>query len=162
MMLGRHESIRRIFQILVPTFVFNLRTPTSLFKWSIGDDNDKNATKADEERPGEGVAVVTPMPCGRRKGSKNKPKAPPLPEKPKTLNTLENRVFEIPSGVDVRVILETFALKSKMGVFILSGSGTVAKVTLMHHAAPGGMESYAGPKFFPFHECSILSLELRE
>jgi predicted DNA-binding protein with PD1-like motif len=113
-------------------------------KQSFSHDNGSNAAKADEERPAKGGAVATPRARGRPKGSKNKSKAPVCGTF-ETLDTLKSCVFEIPSGFDVRMTLETFALRHQMSVFILSGSGTVANVTLLQPAAPGRMVRYPGP-----------------
>jgi hypothetical protein len=89
-------------------------------------------------------AVATPRARGRPKGSKNKFKAH-VCETFETLDTLKSCVFEIPSGFDVRMTLETFALRHQMGVLILSGSGTVANVTLLQPATPGRMVRYPEP-----------------
>ena len=113
-------------------------------KRSLRDDSDSNAAKADEGRPEEGSTLVNPRPCGRPKGSRNKSSAPPsgIPETPETL---KSHVFEIPSGVDVRMALETFAHRTRLGIFIVSGRGTVTNVTLLQPAARGGTATYAGP-----------------
>lgn len=87
---------------------------------------------ANDERSGEGGAV-TPRRRGRPKGSKNKAKA------------LVPRLFEIPSGEDMRMTLETFTLGRQLGLFILSGNGMVRNVTLHNLADPTAVVTYGGP-----------------
>ena len=111
-------------------------------KKSLRDDSDSNAAKADEEPPQEGSTLVNTRPRGRPKGSRNKSSAPPPSGIAETPETPKSHVFEIPSGVDVRMELETFAHRTRLGILILSGSGTVTNVTLLQPAARGGTVTY--------------------
>ncbi|PKA61136.1 Putative DNA-binding protein ESCAROLA [Apostasia shenzhenica] len=90
---------------------------------------------------GEGDAARRPR--GRPAGSKNKPK-PPIIITRDSPNALRSHVMEIPSGCDVSESLAGFAGRRQRGVCILSGSGTVADVTLRQPGSATAVVSLHG------------------
>lgn len=76
-------------------------------------------------------------PRGRPAGSKNKPK-PPIIVTRDSPNALRSHVIEISNGADIVESVSTYARKRGRGVCVLSGSGTVANVTLRQPASPAG------------------------
>ncbi|KAL3828704.1 hypothetical protein ACJIZ3_017506 [Penstemon smallii] len=88
-------------------------------------DEDDNTTK-------EGAVV---RPRGRPPGSKNKSK-PPIFVTRDTPNALRSHVMEIATGSDVAESIAHFARRRQRGVCVLSGSGSVANVTIRQPAAP--------------------------
>ncbi|CAN6466522.1 unnamed protein product [Victoria cruziana] len=86
---------------------------------------------------------ITRRPRGRPAGSKNKPK-PPIIITRDSANALRAHVMEIASGCDVGESVANFARRRQRGVCILSGSGTVANVTLRQPAAPGAVVTLHG------------------
>nr|GMD59313.1 AT-hook motif nuclear-localized protein 22-like [Ipomoea batatas] len=77
-------------------------------------------------------------PRGRPAGSKNKPK-PPIIITRDSANALRSHVMEISNGCDIQDSISSFATRRQRGVCILSGSGTVANVTLRQPASPGAV-----------------------
>ncbi|CAH2037715.1 unnamed protein product [Thlaspi arvense] len=82
---------------------------------------------------------------GRPPGSKNKPKAPPVlltPEAP----VMSPYILQVPSGNDVVEAINRFCRRKAIGVCVLSGSGSVANVTLRQPspAAPGSTITFHG------------------
>ncbi|KAG6510915.1 AT-hook motif nuclear-localized protein 23-like [Zingiber officinale] len=73
-------------------------------------------------------------PRGRPPGSKNRPK-PPVIITRESANALRAHILEVAGGCDVFESLSVYAWRRQRGVCVLSGSGTVANVTLRH---PGG------------------------
>jgi predicted DNA-binding protein with PD1-like motif len=85
-------------------------------------------------------AVVTGnrRPPGRPPGSKNKNKPkPPIVVTSDSPNALRSHVMEVAGGTDVVESIAHFARRRQRGVCVLSGTGTVADVTLRQPAAPG-------------------------
>ncbi|KAJ6321626.1 hypothetical protein OIU77_011656 [Salix suchowensis] len=82
-------------------------------------------------------------PRGRPPGSKNKPK-PPIFVTRDSPNALRSHVMEIAGGADVAESVAQFARKRQRGVCVLSGSGSVANVTLRQPAAPGAVVALHG------------------
>ncbi|KAJ4825779.1 hypothetical protein Tsubulata_029399 [Turnera subulata] len=76
-------------------------------------------------------------PRGRPPGSKNKPK-PPIIVTRDSPNALRSHVLEVAAGADIVDSVSTYARKRGRGVSVLSGSGTVANVTLRQPASPAG------------------------
>ncbi|KAB5557813.1 hypothetical protein DKX38_008722 [Salix brachista] len=76
-------------------------------------------------------------PRGRPAGSKNKPK-PPIIVTRDSPNALRSHVIEISNGADIVESVSIYARKRGRGVCVLSGSGTVANVTLRQPASPAG------------------------
>ncbi|URE37678.1 DNA-binding protein ESCAROLA-like [Musa troglodytarum] len=70
--------------------------------------------------------VVGRRPRGRPPGSKNKPKAPVI--------ITRAHMLEVAGGCDVFECLSTYARRRQRGVCVLSGSGTVANVSLRQPA----------------------------
>ncbi|CAD5183406.1 unnamed protein product [Musa acuminata subsp. malaccensis] len=77
--------------------------------------------------------VIGRRPRGRPPGSKNKPK-PPVIITRESANALRAHILEVGSGCDVFECLSTYARRRQRGVCVLSGSGTVANVSLRQPA----------------------------
>lgn len=113
------------------------------------NENSGSKGSEDEERdnsgePKEGaVEVGTRRPRGRPPGSKNKAK-PPIFVTRDSPNTLRSHVMEVAGGSDVAESIAQFARKRQRGVCVLSGSGSVANVTLRQPAAPGAVVALHG------------------
>uniref|UniRef100_A0A7N0UG83 AT-hook motif nuclear-localized protein n=1 Tax=Kalanchoe fedtschenkoi TaxID=63787 RepID=A0A7N0UG83_KALFE len=102
------------------------------------DDDD------DRDEPREGAVVVgTRRPRGRPPGSKNKPK-PPIFVTRDSPNALRSHVMEVAGGADVAESVAQFARRRQRGVCVLSGSGSVANVTIRQPAAPGAIVALHG------------------
>lgn len=86
---------------------------------------------------------MTRRPRGRPAGSKNKPK-PPIIITRDSANALRTHVMEIADGCDVVDSVATFARRRQRGVCIMSGTGTVANVTLRQPASPGAVVTLHG------------------
>ncbi|XP_054795743.1 AT-hook motif nuclear-localized protein 20-like, partial [Prosopis cineraria] len=117
---------------------------------SINDSSGRSGNREeDEERdngdePKEGaVDVGTRRPRGRPPGSKNKPK-PPIFVTRDSPNALRSHVMEVAGGADVAESVAQFARRRQRGVCVLSGSGSVANVTLRQPAAPGAVVALHG------------------
>ncbi|KAL8486595.1 hypothetical protein ACS0TY_023328 [Phlomoides rotata] len=96
------------------------------------DDDDRDG--GDEPKEGA-VEVVNRRPRGRPAGSKNKPK-PPIFVTRDSPNALRSHVMEVAGGTDVAESIAQFARRRQRGVCVLSGSGSVANVTIRQPAAP--------------------------
>ncbi|GLU08129.1 hypothetical protein SLE2022_250540 [Rubroshorea leprosula] len=105
-------------------------------------DEDEERDNGDEPKEGA-VEVGTRRPRGRPPGSKNKPK-PPIFVTRDSPNALRSHVMEIASGNDVAESIAQFARRRQRGVCVLSGSGSVANVTLRQPAAPGAVVALHG------------------
>ncbi|GKV42303.1 hypothetical protein SLEP1_g49717 [Rubroshorea leprosula] len=105
-------------------------------------DEDEDRDTGDEPKEGA-VEVGTRRPRGRPPGSKNKPK-PPIFVTRDSPNALRSHVMEVASGTDVAESIAQFARRRQRGVCVLSGSGTVANVTLRQPAAPGAVVALHG------------------
>ncbi|KAK4783201.1 hypothetical protein SAY86_007575 [Trapa natans] len=101
----------------------------------IARDNEDDDDKAGEEAK-EGVVgvVANRRPRGRPPGSKNKPK-PPIFVTRDNPCALKSHVMEVAGGADVAESMVVFALRRQRGVYVLSGSGFVANVTLRQPGA---------------------------
>ncbi|KAL3507685.1 hypothetical protein ACH5RR_033067 [Cinchona calisaya] len=111
-------------------------------------NENSSSTKGSEDElerePKEGaVEVGNRRPRGRPPGSKNKPK-PPIFLTRDSPNALRSHVMEVASGSDVAESISKFARKRQRGVCVLSGSGSVANVTLRQPAAPGAVVALQG------------------
>ncbi|KAJ4965760.1 hypothetical protein NE237_017609 [Protea cynaroides] len=96
---------------------------------------------------GDGATIeVLRRPRGRPPGSKNKPKPPVIITRDTTdMTAMRPHVFEIPGGIDVVDALARFARRRNIGLCVLSGSGTVANVTLRQPSAtPGATVTFHG------------------
>lgn len=90
-----------------------------------------------------GEAEISRRPRGRPAGSKNKPK-PPIIITRDSANALRTHVMEVADGCDVVESVSTFARRRQRGVCILSGTGTVANVTLRQPASTGAVVTLHG------------------
>lgn len=106
-----------------------------------GDEDDDRDT-GDEPKEGA-VEIGNRRPRGRPAGSKNKPK-PPIFVTRDSPNALRSHVMEVASGTDVAESIAQFARRRQRGVCVLSGSGSVANVTLRQPAAPGAVVALHG------------------
>lgn len=105
-------------------------------------DEDDDRDNGDEPKEGA-VEVGTRRPRGRPPGSKNKPK-PPIFVTRDSPNALRSHVMEVAGGTDVAESIAQFARRRQRGVCVLSGSGSVANVTLRQPAAPGAVVALHG------------------
>ncbi|CAB4261735.1 unnamed protein product [Prunus armeniaca] len=115
---------------------------------SINENNSGRSSGGDEDRdqdePKEGaVEIGSRRPRGRPPGSKNKPK-PPIFVTRDSPNSLRSHVMEVAGGADVAESVAQFARRRQRGVCVLSGSGSVANVTLRQPAAPGAVVALQG------------------
>ncbi|CAK9173391.1 unnamed protein product [Ilex paraguariensis] len=109
------------------------------------DDNNQNHFSGDQHDEGghQGLEFITGnagpgdivarRPRGRPPGSKNKAK-PPVIITRESANTLRAHILEVGNGCDVFDCVATYARRRQRGIYILSGSGTVANVTLLQPA----------------------------
>ncbi|XP_066318214.1 AT-hook motif nuclear-localized protein 24-like [Miscanthus floridulus] len=92
----------------------------------------------------EGGGEGTPRrPRGRPAGSKNKAK-PPIIITRDSANTLRTHVMEVAGGCDISESITAFARRRQRGVCVLSGTGTVANVTLRQPASQGAVVALHG------------------
>ncbi|EOA14920.1 hypothetical protein CARUB_v10028261mg [Capsella rubella] len=89
---------------------------------------------------------VVRRPRGRPPGSKNKPKPPVFVTRDSTDPPMSPYILEVPSGNDVVEAINRFCRRKSIGVCVLSGSGSVANVTLRQPspAAPGSTITFHG------------------
>ncbi|KAL0913342.1 hypothetical protein M5K25_016794 [Dendrobium thyrsiflorum] len=80
---------------------------------------------------------------GRPPGSKNKPK-PPVIITRESANTLRAHILEIGAGCDVFDCVATYARRRQRGICVLSGSGTVTKVSLRQPSSSGAVVALHG------------------
>ncbi|KAH6757074.1 AT-hook motif nuclear-localized protein 20 [Perilla frutescens var. hirtella] len=106
---------------------------------SRGEDEDGGG---DEPREGA-IEVSNRRPRGRPPGSKNKSK-PPIFVTRDSPNALRSHVMEVASGTDVAESIAQFARRRQRGVCVLSGSGSVANVTIRQPATPGAAVALHG------------------
>ncbi|KAL1310163.1 hypothetical protein HN51_052832 [Arachis hypogaea] len=94
---------------------------------------------------GDGATIeVVRRPRGRPPGSKNKPK-PPVIITREPEPAMSPYILEVSSGSDVVEALARFSRRRNMGICVLTGSGTVANVTLRQPgAAPGATVTFHG------------------
>ncbi|GFY92083.1 AT-hook motif nuclear-localized protein 23-like [Actinidia eriantha] len=128
-------------------FLHHLQQPPD----SSDDDANQNHFSGD---PTSGSGSGGRRPRGRPPGSKNKPK-PPVIITRESANTLRAHILEVGGGADVFEAVAAYARRRQRGVCVLSGSGTVANVTIRQPAAAGG----GGPAAVALHgRFEILSL----
>ncbi|XP_038705017.1 AT-hook motif nuclear-localized protein 17-like [Tripterygium wilfordii] len=143
----QHKSSQGMFSKLNPF--------SHHFQLSEDEDNRSNTTpttsaqphKPNPKDPGsnDGATIeVVRRPRGRPPGSKNKPKPPVIitrdPEPAMTPFLLE-----VPGANDVVDALSRFSLRRNLGLCVLTGSGTVANVTLRQPSAtPGATITFHG------------------
>lgn len=82
-----------------------------------------------------GEIIMSKKPRGRPPGSKNKPK-PPIVITKDSEAAMKPVVLEISAGSDVIEAIIQYARRRHVGISVLSGSGAVSNVTLVHPAGP--------------------------
>lgn len=94
---------------------------------------------------GDGASIeVVRRPRGRPPGSKNKPK-PPVIITREPEPAMSPYVLEISGGNDVVEVLSQFSRRRNVGLCVLTGSGTVANVTLRQPSTnPGATVTFHG------------------
>lgn len=91
-----------------------------------------------------GTIEVVRRPRGRPPGSKNKPK-PPVIITRETDPGMSPYILEVPGGVDIVEAISRFSRRRNTGLCILTGSGTVANVTLRQPSTtPGATVTFHG------------------
>ncbi|KAK6938075.1 PPC domain [Dillenia turbinata] len=85
--------------------------------------------KQTETNDGASIEVVR-RPRGRPPGSKNKPKPPVIITRDANEPVMSPFVLELPGGVDIVDSISRFSRRKNIGLCVLTGSGTVANVTL--------------------------------
>jgi predicted DNA-binding protein with PD1-like motif len=111
-------------------------TPTTQ-KQKLNEPNSSGGTD------GATIEVVR-RPRGRPPGSKNKPK-PPVIITREPEPSMSPYILEVPGGNDVVEALSRFCRRKNMGICVLTGSGTVANVTLRQPSAtPGATITFHG------------------
>ncbi|KAL5992660.1 hypothetical protein ACLOJK_013579 [Asimina triloba] len=87
---------------------------------------------------------VVRRPRGRPPGSKNKPK-PPIIITRDVDSSLHPHILEVPGGLDIVDAVSRFARRRAIGLCILTGTGTVANVTLRQPSTtPGAVITFHG------------------
>ena len=108
------------------------------------EEEEEEDERDNGDEPKEGaVEAGTRRPRGRPPGSKNKPK-PPIFVTRDSPNSLRSHVMEVAGGADVAESVAQFARRRQRGVCVLSGSGSVANVTLRQPSAPGAVVALHG------------------
>jgi hypothetical protein len=97
-----------------------------------------DTTKDDEEFPTEGGDLETQRLRGR-----NKPKNP-LTRIHEILDTTKICVLEVPSGFDIKDILETFMHTFQLRVIVMGGRGYVTNVNLRKSVTIGWIVDQTG------------------
>ncbi|XP_027355873.1 AT-hook motif nuclear-localized protein 17 [Abrus precatorius] len=111
------------------------------FQLSTEEDNRAAATPNTAHKPnssGDGATIeVVRRPRGRPPGSKNKPKPPVIitrdPEP-----AMSPYILEVSGGNDVVEAIAHFSRRKNMGICVLTGSGTVANVSLRQPSTTTG------------------------
>lgn len=114
------------------------------------DTSSGTATKpliSDPNNPisGDGATIeVVRRPRGRPPGSKNKPK-PPVIITRDSEPAMSPYILEVPGGSDIVDAVSRFSCRKNIGLVILTGSGTVANVTLRQPSStPGATVTFHG------------------
>lgn len=109
----------------------------------IGEDDNNNtsggvATTQKPNTSGDGATIeVSRRPRGRPPGSKNKPKPPIIITRdPETV--MSPFILDISGGNDVVEAISEFSRRKNIGLCVLTGSGTVANVTLRQPSTTPG------------------------
>ncbi|KAL5777355.1 hypothetical protein ACOSP7_010281 [Xanthoceras sorbifolium] len=101
--------------------------------------------KTHDPSSGDGATIeVVRRPRGRPPGSKNKPKPPVfITREPEP--TMSPYILEVPGGTDVVEAISNFCRRKSLGICVLTGSGSVANVTLRQPSAtPGATITFHG------------------
>ncbi|KAI3751786.1 hypothetical protein L2E82_22877 [Cichorium intybus] len=93
----------------------------------------------------DGASIeVARRPRGRPPGSKNKPK-PPIVITRESEPSMSPYVLELPGGIDIVDAVARYCRKRNMGLCVLTGSGTVANVSLRQPSTtPGATVTFHG------------------
>ena len=112
---------------------------------SSGGAATPNAAQMLNSSGGDGATIeVVRRPRGRPPGSKNKPK-PPVIITREPEPAMSPYILEVSGGSDVVEALARFSRRKNMGLCVLTGSGTVANVTLRQPSAtPGATVTFHG------------------
>ncbi|KAL3621565.1 hypothetical protein CASFOL_036477 [Castilleja foliolosa] len=136
------DSSRHVHQLLPPDLHLHQRHPlhTELVNPNSADSKGSPPEKDHETvatTSSGGTTTTDRRPRGRPPGSKNKSK-PPIIVTRDSPNALRSHVLEVAAGSDIVESVSVYARRRGRGVCVLSGSGTVANVTLRQPAAPPG------------------------
>ncbi|KAJ4963417.1 hypothetical protein NE237_023356 [Protea cynaroides] len=109
-------------------------------------EDDQSRTTGGAGATDGATVEVMKRPRGRPPGSKNKPKPPIIITRDTTdSTTMRPHVLEVAGGVDVVDALARFVHRRNIGICVLTGSGTVANVTLRQPSAtPGATVTFHG------------------
>ncbi|KAK9136112.1 hypothetical protein Syun_015442 [Stephania yunnanensis] len=100
--------------------------------------------KTSAEHDGATIEVVR-RPRGRPPGSKNKPKPPVVITRDAEHCAMRPHVLEIPTGVDLVDSIVRFARHRNVGLCVLSGTGSIANVSLRQPSTtPGATVTFHG------------------
>ncbi|KAK2965683.1 hypothetical protein RJ640_023501 [Escallonia rubra] len=129
-------------------FQFSRECQTSEEADSRSPSHVTTPTTSNKEPPttaNDGASIeVVRRPRGRPPGSKNKPK-PPVIITRDTEPAMSPYVLELPGGLDIVESLSRFCRKRNTGLCVLTGSGTVANVTLRQPSTtPGATVTFHG------------------
>ncbi|KAE9603838.1 hypothetical protein Lal_00001670 [Lupinus albus] len=120
--------------------------PNHPFQSSVDDDNrTSNTVFKPNSSTGDGATIeVVRRPRGRPPGSKNKPRPPVIitrdPEP-----AMSPYILEVSGGNDVVEAIARFSSRKNIGLCVLTGSGTVANVTLRQPlTTPGATVTFHG------------------
>ncbi|KAK7282886.1 hypothetical protein RIF29_11990 [Crotalaria pallida] len=110
------------------------------------DDNNNrsNITKPSSSTTGDGATIeVVRRPRGRPPGSKNKPRPPVIITRDSP--AMSPLILEVSGGNDVVEAVAKFSRRKNIGLCVLTGSGTVANVTLRQPSTtPGATVTFHG------------------
>ncbi|XP_058097016.1 AT-hook motif nuclear-localized protein 28 [Magnolia sinica] len=117
----------------------------------------KRAKQAETSNATDGASIeVVRRPRGRPPGSKNKPKPPIFVTRDTTESAMFPHILEVPGGLDVIDAIARFARRRNAGLCVLTGTGTVANVTLRQ---PSTTTSATSSSTITFHgRFDILSI----
>ncbi|KAJ7958926.1 AT-hook motif nuclear-localized protein [Quillaja saponaria] len=112
---------------------------------SSGGPTPRNTQNPEPNSGGDGATIeVGRRPRGRPPGSKNKPK-PPVYITRDTEPAMSPYILEVPGGNDVVDAIARYCSRKNMGLCVLTGSGTVANVTLRQPSStPGATVTFHG------------------
>ncbi|KAJ7965806.1 AT-hook motif nuclear-localized protein [Quillaja saponaria] len=112
---------------------------------SSGGPTPQHPKPSEPNCAGDGATIeVVRRPRGRPPGSKNKPK-PPVVITRDTEPAMSPYILEVPGGNDVVDAISRYCRRRNMGLCVLTGSGTVANVTLRQPSStPGATVTFHG------------------
>ncbi|KAM7521348.1 hypothetical protein LguiB_020310 [Lonicera macranthoides] len=155
---GAAAASRYLHQLLTPDLHLshpNHHSPPPLPNYD--DTADDEAVAAGSGGPASSNRHHHRRPRGRPPGSKNKAK-PPIILTRDSPNALRSHVLEVSGGADIMDSLSNYARRRGRGVCVLSGSGTVANVTLRHPSSSPPPTSGSGSVVTLHGRFEILSL----